>query len=172
MILQFAHTLGAGGPDLELMVIAGALAVLGIVFFFQEAVKPLVSFALIAAGIVAGAVAFAIGGADVASQPTGASVQGAPGGATVEILSPSDGDTVSADQTFDIEYRVDTGTLDDEEVGDMHVYVDGQLQSMQTAEVLEAELEPGSHTVAVELAQADHSSFEPAIIDEIRLTAE
>ncbi|MGH2697768.1 MAG: hypothetical protein ACRDJL_01035, partial [Actinomycetota bacterium] len=60
--MLFAHTLGAGGPDLELILIAAAMAVLGIVFFFQRAVKPAVSIGLIVVAVVAGGFAFARGG--------------------------------------------------------------------------------------------------------------
>ena len=56
-----AHTLGAGGPDLEMIVLAGALAILGIVFFFQSAVKPVISVVLLIAAVGLGAGAFALG---------------------------------------------------------------------------------------------------------------
>lgn len=157
--MLFAHTLGTGGPDLELMLIAGAMAVLGIVFFFQEAVKPAVSIGLIVVAIGAGAVAFALGGAS-------------PEDASVTILSPADGDTVPANEPIEITYELDPGGLQPDLLGDMHIYVDGKLQSMQTADVLELELEPGTYTVGVEVAQPNHASFDPMILHEIELTAE
>jgi hypothetical protein len=52
------------------------------------------------------------------------------------------------------------------------VYVDGELKSMQVADVLELELEPGTYTVGVEAAQPNHASFDPMILDEIELTVE
>jgi hypothetical protein len=158
--MVYAHTLGTGGPDLELILIAGAIGVLGIVFFFQKAVKPVVSIVLIVVAIGAGTLAFAMGGGD---QPESASVT---------ILSPADGDTVPANEPVEITYEIDPGGLSADQLGDMHVYVDGELQSMQTTEVLEVELEPGTYTVGVEAAQPNHASFDPMILDEIELTAE
>jgi hypothetical protein len=54
----------------------------------------------------------------------------------------------------------------------MHVYVNDKLQSMQVTDVLEVELEPGTHKVGVEAAQPNHASFDPMILDEIKLKAE
>jgi hypothetical protein len=172
----FAHTLGVGGPDLELMMIAGAMAVLGVVFFFQKAVKPVVSIGLVVAAIVAGGFAVASGGEDQpeTQQSRAAEAEGgvSPEGASVTITSPSDGDTVDANRKVEISYEVDPGGLAPDQLGDMHVYVDGELQSMQTTEVLEIELKPGTYTVGVEAAQPNHASFDPMILDEIELTAE
>jgi hypothetical protein len=161
--MVFAHTLGSGGPDLELTLIAGALAVLGIVFFFQKAVKPAVSIGLLAVSIGAGAFAFAMGGdgEPVSSED-----------ASITILSPADGATVPANEPVEITYEIDPGGLPSDQLGDMHVYVDGELDSMQMTDVLEVELEPGTHTVGVEAAQPNHASFDPMILDEIELTAD
>jgi hypothetical protein len=158
--MVYAHTLGTGGPDLELILIAGAMAVLGIVFFFQKAVKPVVSIVLIVIAIVAGTVAFTMGG------------DASPEGASVMILSPADGESVPANEPVEITYEIDPGGLTSEQLGDVHVYVDGELHSMQMTDVLEIELEPGTHTVGVEAAQPNHASFDPMILDEIELTAE
>jgi hypothetical protein len=171
-----AHTLGAGGPDLELTLIAGAMTVLGIVFFFQKAVKPAVSVGLIIVGLAAGGFAFANDGDDqpetrgtrAAEAEGGAS----PDGASITILSPKDGATVPANEPVEITYEVDLGDLPPDQLGDMHVYVNDMLQSMQVTDVLEVELKPGTHTVGVEAAQPNHASFDPMIIDEIELTAE
>ncbi len=174
--MLFAHTLGAGGPDLELILIAGAMAVLGIVFFFQKAVKPAVSVGLIIVGIVAGAFAFASGGDDQPetreSRAADAEGGASPDGATITILSPEDGATVPANEPVEITYEVDPGGLPPDQLGDMHVYVNDKLQSMQVTDVLEVELKPGTYTVGVEAAQPNHASFDPMILDEIELKAE
>ena len=161
--MVFAHTLGSGGPDLELTLIAGALAVLGIVFFFQKAVKPAVSIGLLVVSIGVGAFAFAMGGdgEPVSSED-----------ASITILSPADGATVPANEPVEITYEIDPGGLPSDQLGDMHVFVDGELDSMQMTDVLEVELEPGTHTVGVEAAQPNHASFDPMILDEIELTAD
>jgi hypothetical protein len=174
--MVYAHTLGTGGPDLELILIAGAIAVLGIVFFFQKAVKPVVSIVLIVIAIVAGTVAFTMGGDDEpeTQQARAAEAEGgaSPEGASVTILSPADGESVPANEPVEITYEIDPGGLTSDQLGDMHVYVDGELQSMQMTDVLEIELEPGTYTVGVEAAAPDHASFDPMILDEIELTAE
>jgi len=174
--MVLAHTLGTGGPDLELILIAGAMAVLGIVFFFQKAVKPAVSVGLIVVGIVAGGFAFASGGDDQPEtrEARAAEAEGgaSPDGATITILSPEDGATVPANKPVEITYEVDPGGLPPDQLGDLHVYVDDKLQSMQVTDVLEVELKPGTFTVGVEAAQPNHASFDPMILDEIELTAE
>jgi hypothetical protein len=173
--MVYAHTLGTGGPDLELILIAGAIGVFGIVFFFQKAVKPVVSIVLIVVAIGAGTLAFTMGGDQPVTQQTRAEeAEGgaSPEGASVTILSPVDGDSVPANEPVEITYEIDPGGLPADQLGDMHVYVDGELQSMQTTEVLEVELEPGTYTVGVEAAQPNHASFDPMILDEIELTAE
>ena len=173
--MVYAHTLGTGGPDLELILIAGAMGVLGIVFFFQKAVKPVVGIALVVAAIGAGALAFAMGGSEPEAQQTradGAEGGTAPEGATVTILSPADGASVPANEPVEITYEIDPGGLPTDQLGDVHVYVDGVLLSMQTTDVFEIELEPGTSTVGVEAAQPDHTSFDPRVLDEIELTAE
>jgi hypothetical protein len=174
--ILLAHTLGVGGPDLELIMIAGAMAVLGIVFFFQKAVKPAVSIGLVVVAIATGGFAFARGGDQEpeTQQSRAADAEGgvSPEGAGVTITSPSDGDTVAANRTIEITYEVDPGGLPPDQLGDMHVYVDGELQSMQTTDVLEIELKPGTYMVGVEAAQPNHASFDPMVLDEIELTAE
>ena len=174
--ILFAHTLGVGGPDLELIMIAAAMAVLGIVFFFQKAVKPAVSIGLIVVAIGAGAFAFAMGGDEEpeTQEAREASAEGgvSPDGASVTILSPAEGDTVPANEPVEITYEVDPGGLEPDLLGDMHIYVDGELELMQSTEVLEVELRPGTYTVGVEAAQPNHASFDPMILDEIELTAE
>ena len=174
--MLFAHTLGVGGPDLELIMIAAAMAVLGIVFFFQKAVKPAVSIGLIVVAIGAGVFAFALGG-DEEPETRDAREAASEGGvspedASVTILSPADGDTVPANEPVEITYEVDPGGLPADQLGDMHVYVDDELQSMQTTEVLEVELKPGTYVVGVEAAQPNHASFDPMVLDEIELTAD
>jgi len=174
--MVFAHTLGAGGPDLELILIAGAIGVLGIVFFFQKAVKPAVSIGLLVVAIAAGAFAFASGGDDQPEtrETRAADAEGgaSPDGASITILSPENGATVPANEPVKITYEVDPGELPPDQLGDMHVYVNDKLQSMQVTDVLEVELKPGTYTVGVEAARPNHASFDPMILDEIELTAE
>ena len=171
--MVLAHSLGTGGPDIELMLLAAVMGILGIVFFFQKAVKPAVSVLLVVLGVGAGVFAFVAGGGrQSTSQPVADGSGVSPGGATVEITSPSDGEVVPANQEIEIEYRVDPGQLAPEELGDMHVYIDNELDSMQVKDVLTVEVPGGTHTLAVEAAQPNHASYDPPVIDEIEVTAE
>jgi len=153
------------------MLLAAVMGILGIVFFFQKAVKPAVSVLLVVLGVGAGVFAFIRSGQNTA-QPVADGSRVSPGGATVEIMSPSDDDVVDANREIEIEYRVDPGELPPEELGDMHVYIDGELDSMQVKNVLTVEVPDGTHTLAVEAAQPNHASFDPPIIDEIEVTAQ
>jgi hypothetical protein len=58
--MPFAHTTTGGGVPFELLLLAGAFLVLGVVFFVQRSVKPFVSLALIATGIAVGTGSFAL----------------------------------------------------------------------------------------------------------------
>lgn len=122
--MVFAHTLGAGGPDLELFILAGSLLILAVVFFLQKSVKPVVSFVVLVAAIALGAGAFALGRSP---QSAGSS------DAIVTIVSPSDGDTVPSGKTVTLAVEVEgakLATRADPSGGHLHVYVDGRLESM------------------------------------------
>ncbi|MGI8775541.1 MAG: hypothetical protein ACR2KQ_11145 [Actinomycetota bacterium] len=62
--MLLAHTSGAAGPNIEVLLLGGAMFVLGVIFFFQKTVKPVVSVVLIAMAIAAFVGAFALRGGD------------------------------------------------------------------------------------------------------------
>lgn len=165
-----AHTLGSGGPEIEMLLIAAALLVLGIVFFVQRSAKTSISVVLIVAAFAIGVGSFALGGDDDAS--VGAS------DATVSITAPADGATVPAGEPFQLEVGVEGAELtgdtqtDDPRAAHLHVFVDGDLLAMPGEPIFDVELEPGEHTVTVELTTAGHASFDPRVLDEIVVTAE
>jgi hypothetical protein len=173
--VPLAHSLTPGGPDIEVLLIAVALLGLGIGLFFQKSARPYVPVVLVALALAAGAGAFAIG-ASTAPQAASGTVA-APDGLSVEIVEPSDGDSVPANKPFDVETDVAGGELtsasqsDDPTLGHLHVFVDDQLVSMPNVPTQELELEPGEHSIVVEFTTADHRSFEPRITDEIEVTA-
>jgi len=173
--LHFASTLGAGGPDLELSLVAVALLILGATFFVQKRAKPFVPVLLVVGGFAAGAGAFAIGG------PSNAGADGtlaAPEGLSVRVTSPADGETVPARETLELEVEIVGGELtsatasDDPRMGHLHIYVDGTLTAMPATTTQKFRLEPGEHTLGVEFTTADHRSFEPPILDEVTVTAQ
>jgi hypothetical protein len=175
VLLQLAYTLGAGGPDLELFLLAVALVFLGVVtFFVQKTTKPFVPVLLLVGGLAVGAGAFAIGG------PSSAGTDGAlatPEQLSVRITSPADGGTVPARQPLDLETEIVGGELtsdtasDDPTMGHLHIFVDGSLIAMPATTTQKVRLEPGEHTLGVEFTTADHRSFEPRIVDEVSVTA-
>ncbi len=57
--MVLAHTITPGGPETEYLVVAGAMLVLGVVFFIQKNVKPIVPVILIVGAVAVGAGAFA-----------------------------------------------------------------------------------------------------------------
>jgi len=174
-LLHFASTLGAGGPDLELSLIAVALVFLGVTFFVQKRTKRFVSALLLVGGLAVGAGAFAAGG------PSSAGSNGAlaaPEQLSVRITSPADGGTVPARQPLDLEMEILGGELtsdtksDDPTMGHLHIFVDGTLTAMPATTTQKFRLEPGEHTLAVEFTTADHRSFEPRILDEVTVRAQ
>lgn len=60
--MLLVHTFGATGPDVEILLLAAAMFVLGVIFFFQKTVKPMVSVVLVVMALAATAGAFALGG--------------------------------------------------------------------------------------------------------------
>lgn len=168
--LLLAHTIGAGGPDLEMTLLAGGLLVLGLVFFFQKTVKSVVSVVLLVGALAVGAGAFAVGGSTDEPLP-------APD-VEVRIVSPEDGATVPARNEVEVRAEVIGGTLTDAErsedptEGHLHVFVDDAMVSMPVSEASPVTLEPGTHVITVEFTSADHRSYEPRILDRVAVTAE
>ena len=170
-----AHTLGPGGPDLELLILAAGLLALGIAFFFQKAVKPVVSVGLVGGAIAAGAGAFSLAGPSAGTPSDDA--RRAPD-VRVSIESPSDGDSVPAGEPIEVRMSVVGGSLvsaadaDDARAGHLHVFVDGELSQMVSTETTQIELEAGPHSILAEFTAVDHSSYAPPIVDEVEVTAE
>ena len=168
--MELAHSAGtSGGPNIEFLVLGGGMLLLGVLFFFQKTVKPVVSLVLLLGAFALAAGAFAFDGGDT----TGAkSID-----ASIRILSPQGGEEVPAGEPFPVRVEISGGTLtsqvetDDATAGHLHLYVDDELVSMPSNDAPEVELPPGEHTIAVEFTAADHHSYEPRIIDEVEVTA-
>jgi hypothetical protein len=95
------------------------------------------------------------------------------GGATIGIVSPSDGDTVSL--PFDVQLESSV-PLDEPETGNMHahLYFDTSTDSADydivygTTWQVTRDLAPGEHTIIAALANPDHSLAGPT--QEIQVT--
>lgn len=152
--MLLAHTASGSGPAAELLLMAGALLLLGVIFFFQRSVKPAVSVGLVLGGFALAGGAFALGG------------QSVPSDAAVRIVSPADGARLPAGQPVPIEVQVHG--VDGYH---LHVYVDGTLDSMPQPGQASVELEAGSHTITVELSDQQHRSYSPPLRDSVEVAA-
>lgn len=173
--MTLAHALGEGGPEIEILMLAGGLLVLGIVFFFQKTTKPQVPVILVVTSLALTVGAFAFSGDDAENESISTDV-------TISIVSPEEGAVVPADEDLMIEVEIVNGALvsgstsTDPNEGHIHIYVDGQVVAMPTTEsdtiVPGTNLPPGEHEVIVEFTQANHTSFAPPVQTAITITAE
>lgn len=158
MVVAHGAAEATGGPNLEMLVIAGAVLLLGIVLFVQKTGRPAVSVTLAVVGVGLGLGAFAAGG-DTA--------------VAISIESPRDGATVSAGDPVPLSIHVDGATVGSGTASaHVHVFVDDRLQSMPTTLSPTVSLEPGRHTVTVELTDADHMQYDPRVLDSVEVVAE
>ncbi|MDQ4095773.1 MAG: hypothetical protein M3174_06200, partial [Actinomycetota bacterium] len=154
---------GSSGPHAEFLVVAGALLVLGVLFYIQKAVKPVVSIILVVLALAVGTGAFVL---DTESAAVGRSVA---------ITEPKPGDTVPAEEPVTMQVAVNGGDLaaesDSARAGHLHIYVDGSLVDMPSTSQPTLVLERGRHTLAVEYVDSEHKSFNPKVTDEIEVEA-
>lgn len=160
-----AHTLGSGGPEIEVLLLGGAFLVLAIVFFLQKTASTLFAIVLALVGISGVVGAFAFGGSSDAG----------PTDITIAIASPPDGTDVPAGESVPVEIELEGGELaaesSDEDAGHLHVYVDGQVVSMPSELTAEVELEQGEHELSVEFVDAGHQPYDPPVTDAVTVTA-
>ena len=170
--MQFAHTLGEGGPEIEFLIVAGAMLLLGIVFFMQKSVKPVVSVVLVVGAIAMGVGAFAVGGDSGASTPSGGCGSvGANGDTSLTVVTPSDGDVIAADEPIALDIQLEGGT-EETEGGHFDVRIDGELETMTAQADPEVEFTAGEHTLSVEYVTSQHQPFDPPIFAIVCVTAE
>jgi hypothetical protein len=161
-----AHAVGpSGGVDLEFLLVAVAVIVLGLRLRASKDVRP-------AAGYVAVAIGVALLGAALIVPRIGP----ARPNVSVTIVSPQPGASVPSGEPLTIETTV-TGaqiaaSAQDTKSGHLHVYVDGQLQQMPYSTSTEIKLKPGDHAITVEYVDASHIAFQPPIDATVNVTAE
>jgi hypothetical protein len=141
---------------------AGAFLVLGITFFIQKSVKPVISVVLVALAVALGSGAFVLNRSPAESR-------------VVRIVEPNPGDTVAANDRVPLEVVLSGAPLatsaSADEGGHLHVYVDGELVDMPTTLEPEVEMEPGRHTLTVEYVDNEHKRFDPRVTDQIEIRA-
>ena len=161
--MVFAHAVhDAGGPEIEYLVTAGALLVLGILLYIQKSTPPVVSVALALVAVALGSGAFFVGESPAAE------------GRSIVITSPAPNDTVPADKPIPIEFALHGAELasspTSKDGGHLHVLVDGFVQDMPFRDP-EVEFDRGVHTLTLEFVDADHRPYRPPVKDEIEVTA-
>ena len=161
--MLLAHAVhDAGGPEIEYLIIAGALLVVGVLLYVQKSAPPAVSLVLVLAAVAMGSGAFFLG------QPPPAE------GRSIVITSPAPGDVVSADEPVPIEFALHGGklasTATSKDGGHLHVLVDGFVQDMPFGDP-QVELDRGSHTLTLEFVDAEHMPYSPPVKDEIEVSA-
>jgi hypothetical protein len=168
--MQFAHTLGQGGPEIEFLIVAAAMLVLGIVFFLQKAVKPVVSVVLVVGAFAMGVGAFAVGGNSSAAGG-GCGSSGSNGDTSLTVVTPSDGDVVQAEEPVALDINLE-GATGDAEGGHFDVSVDEQLETMTAQSDPEVTFSAGEHELRVEYVTSQHQSFDPPVFAVVCVTAE
>jgi hypothetical protein len=160
-----AHALNQSGPHVEVLIVAAGFLLLGVVFFIQKSVKPVVSVTLVVVAAAMATGAFVLGPSNPASQ-----------GRRVVVREPKPGDVVPAGKAFRLDVAVLGGKLATSRTaadgGHLHVLVDGAVTSMPpTTTPRLAPLEPGKHELTVEFVNSQHFSYEPRVTDTIEITA-
>ena len=163
--MLLAHTAQASGPHTEYLILAGAFLVLGLVLFYQKAVKPVVSVGILLIAIALGSGAFVFGG----SPPT-------PVGVMVVIQEPKPGDPVPAGEEFALQVAVSGAKLASStnaaDGAHLHVYVDGDPVDMPVTLRPEVKVPEGEHTLGVELVDEKHVPYSPPVRDTIDVVAQ
>ena len=163
--MLLAHTITPGGPETEYIILAGAMLILGVVFFATNNVKPIVPVILVIGAVAVGAGAFAF-------RSAGASETGI----ELSLISPQSGETVDAEEPFQVQVQLQGGAMagqesDGEVPGHLHVFVDGETVDMPTNLTPKVKLPPGKHELAVEFVDSSHLSFSPPIRAQVQLKA-
>lgn len=167
--MNLAHSLGSGGPEIEALLLATLLLGLGLVSLRQKTLKQPAAIGLVVIGAVLAVGSFTF----FRSTPTAQAAEDV----SVAFAAPEDGSTVAAGEPVEVEIRLDGAELTEEttgkdpRTGHIHIFVDGDLESMPYTLTPNVTLEPGEHELEVEFVAADHSQFEPRITDAITVEA-
>jgi hypothetical protein len=164
--MTLAHALDQSGPHLEVLIVAAGFFLLGIVFFIQKSVKPVVSvtLAVLAAAMATGA--FVLGPESPAAEDR-----------RIVVQEPKPGDVIEAGKPVPLKVGIVGGRLASSATagdgGHLHILVDGALSMPPPSQEPELDpLEPGRHEIVVEFVDRTHRSFTPKVRDAIEITAE
>ena len=167
--MLLTHTITPGGPETEWLILAGAMLILGVVFFAMKNVKPIVPVILVLGALMIGTGAFLAPNLFQSDSASGTGVE-------LSLISPQSGETVDAGEPFQLQVELQGGAMagqesDGEVPGHLHVFVDGKTVDMPTSLTPEVKLPPGKHELAVEFVDSSHLSFSPPIRAQVQLKA-
>jgi hypothetical protein len=99
--------------------------------------------------------------------------------ATVEIVSPTGGQTVTG-STLHVVLRLTGGTIVPtsttkplgSNVGHIHLIDNGQIISMAFGTEQDIQVTPGSHVLQAEFVASDHLPFSPRVVASVHFTAQ
>lgn len=164
--LIYAHSgTAAGGVEIELLLLG--LGFLAAAFFFRPSqtgnARSAVLCLLVGIALVTGSIAVPrLSGDDHSSA------------AQVAIVTPTDGAELVEDRPVNVRVELTNGTLarsaSADTGGHMHLFVDGQLQSMPYSLEAQVTFERGERTLRVEYVDVRHVSYDPPVEDEVTVT--
>ena len=161
-----AHAVGPGaGVEIELLVVAAVVSVVGIARLSSSESRPWVAWAIIAVGLALGALSVALPRLGGPARPD----------ATVAIVAPRDSTTVPAGEPIELRVDVVGGSIarspTDADKGHLHLYLDGELRQMPYSATAEVTLTPGVHDITVEYVDPQHLSYQPPIVATVEVEA-
>lgn len=96
------------------------------------------------------------------------------GEVSVDITSPGEGDSLRAGEPIPVEIDLkgaELGVATSEGVGHLHIRVDDGAMQMIDTEEGEVTLEEGAHEITVEYTGENHESFDPPVMDSVKVQA-
>jgi hypothetical protein len=162
-----AHAVGpGGGVEIEMLLVAGAVLLLGLQLRASKTAETWVPWTLIGVAVALGALSFALPQLNEADRPSNVSLA---------IVSPNPGETVRAGKPIEVEVGL-TGapiarSATDSGKGHLHIFIDGQLQQMPYSTSTTVTFDPGTHELLVEFVDPEHVPYDPPIQTSIEVKA-
>lgn len=162
-----AHAVGpGGGVEIEMLLGAGAVLLLGLQLRASKTAKTWVPWTLIGVALALGAMSFALPQLTAPDRPSNVSLA---------IVSPNPGESVRAGKPVEIDVNVTGASVarspSDSDKGHLHIFVDDQLQQMPYSTTTTVTFDPGMHELVVEFVDPEHVPYDPPIRTSVQLTA-
>ena len=166
MTLAHSGSTAAGGIEVEFLLLG--LGFLAAAFFFRPSqtgnARSAVVCLILGIALVTGSIAV----------PRLNSGDSHSSNAVATIVMPEDGAQLVEGQPVNVKVELANGTIarspEAKTGGHMHLYVDGDIQSMPYSLETEITFDRGEHTLRVEYVDVEHLSYEPPVDDEVTVT--